>query len=141
MSSILRPYHLSTCVRDLDEARAFYTGVLGRPELRATATSIHIDMWGSQLTLHRVPGYNAKNYHREVDAETVPVPHYGAALTVEQFHDAARRLIRAEYEFVLEPHVRFVEKPHEQWVMFVLDPSGNALEIKAFTKIPTGTWV
>ena len=35
-------------------------------------------------------------------------------------------------DFVIEPYVRFEGEPGEQWTMFFLDPSGNALEFKAF---------
>ncbi|KST60759.1 hypothetical protein AO398_12810 [Methylobacterium sp. GXS13] len=136
----LFPMHLSTCCRSLAEARHFYDTLLGCRERRCTPTSVHFDFFGSQLTLHEVAGYNAGNLHREVDAEDVPVPHFGAALDVEAFHAAAKRLVEAGTAFVLEPHKRFLEKGHEQWVLFVLDPSGNAIELKSFTKVPTGTW-
>jgi hypothetical protein len=33
---------------------------------------------------------------------------------------------------VIEPHTRFKGEPGEQSTMFFLDPSGNALEFKAF---------
>jgi len=134
------PFHLSTVVHDLDAARRFYTDMLGRPELRATPTSIHLDFFGSQLTLHAVPGHDASHMHMEVDAEIVPVPHFGSAITLEEFHDCARRLKEANYPFVLEPHVRFVGKPYEHWVLFILDPSGNAIEMKHFTQLPPKTW-
>ena len=32
----------------------------------------------------------------------------------------------------MEPHVRFRGEPGEQATMFLLDPSGNALEFKSF---------
>jgi extradiol dioxygenase family protein len=134
------PFHLSTVVHDLDEARRFYTTVLGRPELRNTPTSLHLDFFGSQLTLHGVKGYNAQSLHMTVDAEIVPVPHFGAALTLEQFHGIADRLKAENYPFILEPHIRFVGKPFEHWVLFILDPSGNAIEMKHFTKLPAYSW-
>lgn len=137
---LLYPFHLSTVVHSLDAARQFYKAILGQPELRATATSLHLDFFGSQLTLHEVAGYNARSYHMEVDAEIVPVPHFGAALPLETFQDAAQRLKKANHPFVLEPHVRFKDKPWEQWVLFILDPSGNAIEMKHFTKLPALTW-
>jgi extradiol dioxygenase family protein len=134
------PFHLSTVVHDLDEARRFYSTILGRPELRNTPTSLHLDFFGSQLTLHGVPGYNAQALHMRVDAEIVPVPHFGAALTMEQFNEVADRLKAENYPFVLQPHIRFAGKPFEHWVLFILDPSGNALEIKHFTQLPAFTW-
>ena len=35
-------------------------------------------------------------------------------------------------KFVIEPYIRFEGQPGEQATMFLLDPSGNALEFKAF---------
>jgi hypothetical protein len=67
-----------------------------------------------------------------VDGHDVPVPHFGLVLSVEQFQIMARRLTEADTDFVIPPHVRFPGEPGEQWTMFFLDPSGNALEFKAF---------
>ena len=44
----------------------------------------------------------------------------------------AARLKAAGTDFIIEPHIRFRGKPGEQATMFFLDPSGNALEFKAF---------
>jgi hypothetical protein len=129
------------CVSDLEEARHFYKDILGLEERRASKTSAHFDFYGTQLTCHHLPGYDAKNVQREVDAENVPVPHFGAALTYEEFEKVKERLLAAEANFVVKPHVRFIGKGHEQHVMFVLDPSGNGIEIKSFTKAPEKTWV
>jgi hypothetical protein len=51
---------------------------------------------------------------RQVDGDPVPVPHFGLALSVEQFHALADRLKAAGIKFVIEPHLRFVGKPGEQ---------------------------
>jgi uncharacterized protein len=136
----LMPMHLSMMCNDLDAARRFYGDLLGLEERRSTKTSVHFDWFGSQLTIHNVAGYNARHLHREVDAEDVPVPHFGAALDERRFHEVARHLGNVRWKFVLEPHKRFVGKHHEQWVMFVLDPSGNAIELKSFTQVPKGDW-
>ena len=119
------PFHLSMMSHSLAAARKFYTGILGCEERRATDSSVHLNFFGSQLTVHEVDGYNAQNLHREVDAEEVPVPHFGAALDEETFHEVALRLQEAGHDFVLLPHKRFLDKNWEQWVLFVLDPSGN----------------
>ena len=44
----------------------------------------------------------------------------------------ADRLTAAGVEFVIEPTIRFEGQPGEQATMFFRDPSGNALEMKAF---------
>ena len=67
-----------------------------------------------------------------VDGDDVPVPHFGAVLTMAQFDALAARLQAADADFGIQPRVRFKGEPGEQATMFVRDPSGNALEFKAF---------
>ena len=62
----------------------------------------------------------------------MPVPHFGVLLEPSQWRDLAERLSGAGVEFVIEPHTRFAGQVGEQSTMFLLDPSGNALEFKAF---------
>jgi extradiol dioxygenase family protein len=135
------PFHLSICVADLEVARNFYGNILRLEERRASQTSAHFNFYGCQLTCHHVPGFRAENYQREVDAENVPVPHFGVALPYEQFEQVKERLIANEAKFLLEPHIRFVDKLHEQYVMFIQDPSGHGIEIKSFTRVPVGSWI
>jgi uncharacterized protein len=139
-TATILPFHLSTCVHNLDAARYFYKRVLGIEERRASQTSAHFDFYGCQLTLHEVPGYSAKSIQREVDAEDVPVPHFGAALSFAEFEKVRKQLIKHNIEFVMKPHVRFINKRHEQHVMFIEDPSGHGIEIKSFTQVPVGEW-
>jgi uncharacterized protein len=139
-ATALLPFHLSTCVNNLEVARYFYKEILGIEERRASQASAHFDFYGCQLTLHEVRGYSAKNIQREVDAEDVPVPHFGAALSFDEFEKVKKQLIKHNVEFVMKPHVRFIEKGHEQHVMFIEDPSGHGIEIKSFTKVPVGEW-
>ena len=51
---------------------------------------------------------------------------------MEVWETLARKLSQAGTRFVIEPHVRFKGEVGEQATMFFLDPSGNALEFKAF---------
>jgi hypothetical protein len=134
------PFHLSMCVNDLESTRYFYKELLGIEERRASKSSVHFDFYGCQLTFHEVAGYNAKNIQREVDAEDVPVPHFGAALTFEEFEQVKQRLIAHGAKFIKTPRLRFINKGHEQHVMFLEDPSGHGIEIKSFTKVAEGTW-
>ena len=45
-------FHLAYHVTDLDEARAFYGGLLGCEEGRSTDTWVDFDFFGHQLSLH-----------------------------------------------------------------------------------------
>ncbi len=137
---VLFPFHLSMCVSNLEDTRYFYSEVLGVEERRASETSVHFDFFGSQLTCHVVPDFHAYTLRREVDAEDVPVPHFGAALSYEDFERVVERLMAHNIACVLPSHVRFIGKGHEQHVVFIEDPSGHGIEIKSFTRIPSGQW-
>lgn len=139
-STSVAPFHLSMCVHDLEVARNFYVNILGLEERRSSKTSVHFDFYGCQLTCHEVPEFCAKSLQREVDAENVPVPHFGAALTLSEFERVRESLIANQIPFIMKPHVRFIGKGHEQHVLFIEDPSGHGIEIKSFTKIPANTW-
>lgn len=136
----ISPFHLSISVTSLEATRIFYRDIIGAPERRASSSSAHFDFFGSQLTCHEVPDYSVQIIKREVDAEDVPVPHFGAALPFEAFSKVSDRLVQYGIEFIRKPRLRFVNKRHEQHVLFVEDPSGYGIEIKSFTKVPMGVW-
>jgi extradiol dioxygenase family protein len=129
----LRPFHLAFPVHDLEAARAFYGGVLGCPEGRSADDWIDFDLMGHQIVAHLVPGRAAPDAGTNpVDGHDVPVPHFGVVLTLEAWEALAERVRAADIDFGIEPHVRFKGEPGEQATMFFRDPSGNALEFKAF---------
>jgi extradiol dioxygenase family protein len=127
----LPPFHLAFPVHDLDEARAFYGGLLGCPEGRSASRWIDFDFFGHQIVTHLADGMVPRRHSNPVDGHDVPVPHFGAVLGMEEWQALAARLTAAGTEFVIEPTVRFAGQPGEQATMFFLDPSGNALEFKA----------
>jgi extradiol dioxygenase family protein len=132
------PFHLAIPVADIEEARRFYGEVLGFPRGRSSEVWTDWDVHGHQVVTHQVPGHapaTATAGHSSVDGHDVPVPHFGVVLGVEEFTALAERLRAAGTRFVIEPSVRFEGEPGEQWTMFFLDPSGNALEFKAFADL------
>ena len=54
---------------------------------------------------------------------------------MEDWHSLSQRLKQADVTFIIEPHVRFAGQSGEQATLFVLDPSGNALEFKSFRNL------
>jgi uncharacterized protein len=129
----LRPFHLAFPVHDLAAARAFYGGVLGCAEGRSADDWIDFDLMGHQIVAHLVPGARAPDAGvNPVDGHDVPVPHFGVVLTLEAWETLAERVRAAGIDFGIEPHIRFKGEPGEQATMFFRDPSGNALEFKAF---------
>ena len=127
----LPPFHLAFPVHDLAAARAFYGGLLGCAEGRSADDWVDFDFFGHQIVAHLDPAMVPRRHGNPVDGHDVPVPHFGAVLEMAQWRALADRLKSAGVEFVIEPTVRFRDRPGEQATMFFLDPSGNALEIKA----------
>lgn len=125
-------FHLAFPVHDLAAARDFYGGVLGCPEGRSSEHWIDFDLFGHQIVAHLQPGRAGVEGSTPVDNRAVPVPHFGAIVSPAQFEELAERVKGAGVKFVIEPYVRFKGEPGEQSTMFFLDPSGNALEFKAF---------
>ena len=130
----LRPFHLAFPVRDLAAARAFWGGTIGCPEGRSSDEWIDFDFYGHQIVAHLAP-QAAAAASNPVDGHDVPVPHFGIVLTLEDWQDLADRLTAAGTEFVIEPYIRFKGQPGEQATMFFRDPSGNAIEMKAFADL------
>jgi uncharacterized protein len=128
----LTPFHVAFPVADLAAARRFYGETLGCPEGRSDADWIDFDLFGHQIVAHRVPNAPQRGDHNPVDGHDVPVPHFGVVLTMPQFERLAERLTEAGVTFDIAPYVRFKGQPGEQATMFFRDPSGNALEFKAF---------
>lgn len=131
----MQPFHLAFPVHDLATTRAFYAGLLGCPEGRSSNEWIDFDLFGHQIVAHLAPRSSSQLHRNEVDGDHVPVPHFGVVLSIPEFDALAERLKAANVDFVIEPHTRFKGEVGEQSTMFFLDPSGNALEFKAFADL------
>ena len=128
----LRPFHLAFPVHDLAAARAFYGGTLGCAEGRSSETWIDFDFYGHQIVAHLDPAARPVAVANAVDGHDVPVPHFGVVLRMDDWRTLAERVSAAGVAFGIEPHTRFAGQVGEQATMFFRDPSGNALEFKAF---------
>ena len=131
----LRPFHLAFPVSDLAEARQFWGGVMGCPEGRSSDTWIDFDFYGHQIVTHCTGQRAGDAGSNPVDGHGVPVPHFGIVLELEQWQALADRLKAAGTKFEIEPYIRFKGEPGEQATMFFRDPSGNAIEMKAFADL------
>src|SRR4028118_1486164 len=127
----LPPFHLAFPVHDIDAARHFYGNLLGCPEGRSAPEWIDFDFFGHQIVAHYSAAARPAVHHNPVDGHDVPVPHFGAVLSMQAWKALADRLQAAGTRFVIEPNIRFEGQPGEQATMFFLDPSGNAIEFKA----------
>jgi len=128
----MRPFHYAFFVKDLASTREFYGKLLGCTEGRSTDTWVDFDFFGSQISAHTTGPVVKTIDAGLVDDVLVPMPHFGAVLEWDAFHALARRLEAAHLTFVIAPKVRFAGQPGEQMTMFFRDPSGNAIELKAF---------
>jgi len=128
----ITPFHIAVPVHDIAEARRFYGGLLGCPEGRSSTAWVDFNLYGHQFVCHLNPNMKASVHHNPVDGHDVPVPHFGVVLNMDEWAGLAERLKDNGVPFVIEPHIRFKGEVGEQATMFLYDPSGNALEFKAF---------
>jgi uncharacterized protein len=125
------PFHHAFAVKDLASTRAFYGELLGCREGRSTETWVDFDFFGNQLSAH-LGSPTPPSAVGHVDEVAVPIPHTGALLAWDEFHAIASRLENSAVPFVIRPSMRYAGRPEEHVTMFFLDPSGNAIELKAF---------
>jgi len=128
------PFHFALPVHNLEEAKKFYGGVLGLPEGRSSAKWQDYNLYGNQIVCHWVgEEYKGRDFYNPVDGDEVPVAHFGACLSEQEFDDLATKLKEANVEFIIEPHLRFEGQRGAQKTMFFKDPSNNNLEFKSMT--------
>lgn len=135
----LTPFHVAIQVRDIEEARRFYGDVLGCSEGRSASHWVDFNLFGHQFVCHLNPALGRQgriaSHYNPVDGHGVPVPHCGVVLEMDDWQELAQRLRAQHVQFIIEPYVRFAGEPGEQATLFLLDPSGNALEFKSFRDI------
>ncbi len=128
------PFHLAFAVHDLSAARSFYGGLLGCPEGRSSDDWVDFDFFGHQIVAHLSPEDCTAAGTSGVDGKSVPVRHFGLVLDMETWRGLSKRL-DGQVDFIIEPYVRFAGEAGEQATMFFADPSGNAIELKAFANL------
>jgi len=129
----VQSFHIAIPVHNLTECRKFYKEILGCEEGRSSELWVDFNFFGHQLVIHYKSKLEHKGLHTNpVDGKNVPVPHYGVVLDLKTFQDFAAHLKLKKVNFIIEPYIRFKGEVGEQATMFFFDPSGNALEFKAF---------
>jgi extradiol dioxygenase family protein len=128
----MQPFHLAFPVTSLAKARAFYGDLLGCPEGRSSDEWVDFNFYGHQIVAHLSPSEAGHHNTSAVDGDNVPVRHFGVVLPMDDWEALAAKLQAGGQRFIIEPHIRFKGEVGEQATMFFLDPSGNALEFKAF---------
>ena len=125
------PFHLAIPVNDLAKAADFYENTLGCERGRESKSWIDFNLFGHQLVCHFVDT-SSREHFNPFDGDNIPVPHFGDILNFDQFYLIAEKLKEKNQAFVVEPKTRFAGQSGEQRTMFLKDPSGNAIEFKAF---------
>lgn len=133
--SKIAPFHIAIPVDNLEECRLFYRDVLNCVEGRSSNQWVDFNFFGHQLVIHYKPKTSEALHTNPVDGKEVPVPHYGVVLPWDTFEDFSKHLKSKGVHFIIEPYIRFKGQAGEQATLFFKDPSGNALEFKAFKDI------
>ncbi len=133
--SNVTPFHIAIPVHNLAACRIFYRNVLNCEEGRSSNHWVDFNFYGHQLVIHYKKGKQEEAPTNSVDGKEVPIPHFGVVLTMEQFETLSKKLKRKNIQFIIAPYIRFKGELGEQATMFFKDPSGNALEFKAFKNI------
>jgi len=129
------PFHLAFPVHSLSAAREFYGDLLGCSEGRSSEDWVDFNFYGHQIVAHLAPDEVGHRSTSAVDGDAVPVRHFGVVLSIPQWEALSDKLKAAGTRFIIEPHIRFKGEAGEQATMFFLDPSGNAVEVKAFANM------
>ncbi|MEZ4875468.1 MAG: VOC family protein [Flavobacteriaceae bacterium] len=135
MKNTLQPFHLAIPVNNIERNRIFYREVLGCEEGRSSDHWVDFNFFGHQLVIHLKDETQEALHTNPVDGKEVPVPHFGVVLDMETFETFSETLKKKGITFIIEPYIRFKGEVGEQATMFFKDPSGNALEFKAFRNL------
>ena len=125
-------FHLAFPVQDLGEARAFFSGILGCTEGRSARRWVDFDFFGHQISAHLVDEADAEAAKNPVDGDRVPTRHFGLILEWADWEELRDSLQTKQAKFLIQPKIRFQGRAGEQATMFVVGPSSNVLEFKAF---------
>jgi extradiol dioxygenase family protein len=128
------PFHLAIPVDNLIKAAHFYENILGCVRGRSSDSWVDFNLFGHQVVCHEVKAQDRLKM-KPVDGDDIPVPHFGVILNFDEFDELVEKLQKSSYQFFIEPKIRFAGKKGEQRIMFLKDPSGNALEFKAFKSL------
>jgi len=132
----LTPFQIAVQVRDIAEARRFYQEVLGCLEGPSGEEWLDFNLYGHQVVCRLNPqlgkqGRVGSRYHL-VQGKYVPVSHCCVVLETWKWRSIVRRLKQHRVKFVIETYRHFKNTAGAQATLFLLDPSGNALEVQSF---------
>lgn len=128
----MNAFHLAIPVRDIEEAKKFYTSLPMVKIGREGEMWTDFDFFGHQLSIHLKAEATCAPKTNMVDGKSVPVRHFGIILEWDDWQNMSARFRADQVEFTIEPYIRFEGQVGEQATLFLSDPSGNAIEFKSF---------
>jgi len=126
-----RPTARAIRVHDLTLARAFYGELLGCSETAPADRALSFDFFGTPLAVWLDGGAVPEA------AGTAPGT-LEACLALPQWRNLDQRLMAAGTRFEVPPHCEHEGRAGERWTLFIRDPSGNALELRALAGTAPG---
>lgn len=128
-------FHFSFAVDDLEQARAFYGGMLGCREGRKLPGRADFNFFGHHIVAHLAPEEVVGDNGRKLSGDQTPLRHFGVVTTLEDFEKIAANLAQAKADFINQPAVRQKGTVREQMLMTVRDGCGNAIEFKGLRSV------
>ena len=131
-------------IRDIAEARRFYQEVLGCLEGPKGDQRLDFKLYGHPIVCRLNPqlakrGRVGSHYHL-VDAKYVPIAHCRVVLEMGEWRSLVKRLKQHRIKFVMKPYRHEKGAPGVQATLYLLDPSGNALEVQSFCNSGEEFW-
>lgn len=124
-------FHIAIPVHNLGVASKFYQTILECKPGRTGPDWADFNFFGHQLSLHETDARPTLT-PAKVDRIKVPIPHWGLALSMDDWILLIDDLSSKRVQFLVEPTVRFEGVTGEQATAFFADPSQNVIELKGF---------
>ena len=125
-------FHLAFPVKNLNATKDFYKKILNCKIGRESESWVDFNLYGHQIVAHLAPEECSYISSNKVDEDQIPCRHFGVVLEWYEWEELSKKLDLLEINYLIKPKVRFKNKPGEQGIFFLKDPSGNVLEFKTF---------
>ena len=125
-------FHIAFPVDNLENAKDFYTKILGCSLGRESDKWIDFNLYGHQIVAHFSPEECIKSNANKVDDDMVPCRHFGVILPWDNWEALGEKIKKKKVKFMIKPKIRFKNLKGEQGTFFLWDPSRNVLEFKSF---------